>query len=181
MPSFNEFFSAIFQSIGDFLQSSEWNSFINTARPIAYALCLLLLVFDIYMAFRGLWVKENILDDYKDMTRKVPVAFKDQSLRRWSRVDRALSSKKEERRKLGIIEGVDIVKTILEKMGCEGESLQELIMGINIVNYPNVGELQTLSEYYNNVLQDPDYTFDEKEGEAVKEILERFLKNFNYI
>jgi len=121
------------------------------------------------------------LDDYRDAQRKVPVAFKDQSLRRWARVDRALRSKREEKRKLGVIEGVDIVKTMLAKMGYGGESLQELVMGINIVNYPNVAELQTLSEYYDNVLQDPDYTFDEKEGEAVRGILERFFKNFNYI
>ncbi len=134
------------------------------------------LIFIFYVIKKTSYVNELFLTDTEEFLNYKIQGTKKMA-KQWNKYLTRLKIDSMSGWKLSIVEADTLLDSILQRMGIEGENLNEKIENLNVEIVPNINNLKKARRISENIIQDPGYHIEIKEAEKVLEIYGNVFKN----
>ncbi|MFH0987577.1 MAG: hypothetical protein V1841_01635 [Patescibacteria group bacterium] len=164
-----------------FFLSPTWQNIIAILKPLGLLAIFIFLLAIIWALTKSKWLYWYVIWDSEDFWKGAPVPFQKKARETWQQIKKQLLSKKESDWKKAIIDGERIVQDVLLKMGYKGMNIKEKLETATKVQIPNIEELSTASEIYENIISNPDYRITRDRAASVVKAFEDFLEYFEYL
>lgn len=164
-----------------FFQSEIWQNIIAVLKPTCFLAIIIFLSAIIWSLKKSPWLYWFVTEDAKDFFRGGPMPLERKSQVRWRKIKKYLKSSKEENWKMAVISAEEIVEEALIRIGYKAENLRMRLSLANEAQIPNLRDLFSADEIYENIISDPDFKLEKDKAGEVIAIFEKFLKYFNYL
>lgn len=164
-----------------FFQSEITQNILAILKPTSFLAIIIFLSAIIWSLKKSPWLYWYFTEDAKDFFRGGPIPLERKARIKWQKIKKRLKSKKEDEWKLAVIEGAEIVEEVFVRMGYKAENLRARLSLVVEGQIPNLKDLFSACEVYENIISDPDYKLEKKGAQDTIGIFEEFLKYFNYL
>jgi len=153
---------------------------INFVRYIFITLGVAMFITIIYFIVRTGMLEEKYFKDISEFTKTS--AYQDIKIsKNWAKIKEKVGREDESDRKLAVIEADNVLTSVLNDMGYEGETLEESLTEIGKEILPNKKELLSVHKKRRDLVYDPNYELSEEEAGEMIETYEQTLKDLQLI
>lgn len=156
-----------------------YNSSFATTIKIFLGIYSIVLIVDIVLLLilRGMGADIRTLIKGVDM----PVASRSKMMNRWQKIVNRLDTSSEAQYKIAILEADKFVDEILEGISHKGENMTEKLEKMHPGQLENMAELARAHKIRNEIIQNKNFSVDEKTARQAVAIYENVLKEFEFI
>ncbi len=152
----------------------------NLIRVLFIIISAGLFVAIIYFIFSTDILEEKYLKDVLEFTKASP--YKNVKIpKNWESLKEKSRNEDVSERKLAIVEAGDMIVSVLNEMGHEGDSLKECLSEVGTEIIPNKKELIDVYEKGKDVVYNPEKKLSEEEAGEIMEVYEKTLKDLQLL
>ena len=145
-------------------------------KTVFIAVSCFFLIFILYVVKKTFYINELFLTDAEEFLNYKTQGTKKMA-KQWNKYLARLKIDSVSGWKLSIVEADTLLGLVLQRMGVEGENMNEKIENLNSDIIPNIDNLRKARRISENIIQDPGYLIELKEAEKVLEIYGDVLKS----
>jgi len=164
-----------------FFLSPTWENIVSLLKPVCLMAIFIFLLAILWALTKSKWLFWYVIWDSQDFFRGEPAPFSKKTQETWKRIKKKLLSKEEADWRSAVIEGGDIAKEVLSKMGYKGRTIKEKLETATKAQIPNIEKLAIAGEVYKNTVSNPAYKVTKEQTRETFNAFEQFLKYFEYL
>ncbi|OGZ26698.1 MAG: hypothetical protein A2365_04050 [Candidatus Nealsonbacteria bacterium RIFOXYB1_FULL_40_15] len=154
--------------------------FIPVVRNIFIVLSIILLSAIIILILRTNWFKFRFTERYTEFFSSRPLGMKTK-FKKLESAHKKLSAGKESEYKMAVIEIDEFLKEVLQKMGYEGEMLNDILKQIDSKILPSIDRVKEVHEIRNSIVHDPSRHLTKDQAANMVRVYEQALSELEMI
>lgn len=165
-----------------FIQSPSFQRFFTFVKGFFILITFLMIGAIIYFLCKTTYLKYYFLEDLIEFLSFKSFAGR-KKMKRWKKVKKWISSKRESDLKVAIIEANRLLYECLEERGIKGRDILEKLENVSPKLLPlDVFEkIKKAFEIYKNIIEDPSFKISQKEAKKIINDYERVLKELGFL
>ncbi len=157
------------------LISPTFHSVWSIARGIFFVISIILIGLLVFLLSVNSYLDLRFRERYTEFKKAKPY-HEVKVDTDWKEVSSQAQDEKEAERKLAVIEADDMLNSVLEQMGYEGESLVEKLNGLNEEIIPNLEEVKKAHKVRRDIIYDQSRGLSKEEAVNLISVYEKVFK-----
>jgi len=149
-----------------FISSPQLQDMLFLVKLVFVFFAMFFLAFVIYFMINSSWLQYKFLEDVTEFFSWKAYGQRELS-RQWTKVKKRTESGSETDYKLAIIDADDLLNSMLDSRGFEGEELEEMLKGAGRVLGPILDDVLKAHEVRNSIVYNPDFKLSSEQAEKV--------------
>jgi len=158
----------------DYLMSPHLQESLFPLQIIFFLISIFFFLSIIYFLTKSNYLEWNFLKFFENFFS--PEFSKSKIIKKWNKIKSNLEkSELETQWKIYILEALAFLDESIKKMGYSGNSLDERLKNMFAARMYNTDEVFRAQKFCENIIQNPDYPVNKKQGQKICEIFEKLL------
>ncbi len=162
------------------INSTQLQRELVLVRSVFIFFTIMFFIGVLYFLISSSYIKHHFWYDVIEFFAWQPYGFLNLT-KRWNHIKQKLEGKGESDYKVVLLEADDFLNKVLEKKGYKGETLEDKLEKIELVDLPNKEEIEKAHQIRNSVVYDPDFDLDLAKAREAVDNYEKAIKGLGML